>query len=98
MAGALCPENSAKMQSLPEQMLHDLMKQVDYVLIEADGAKHYALKYPSEQEPVIPKGTTDVILVLQEISSEMFGAELSLAIYQEEAACGAAVSSAMSVV
>ena len=33
--------------------------------------------------------------VLQEISSEMFGAELSLAIYQEEAACGAAVSSSM---
>ena len=64
MAGAVCPENSAKMQSLPEQMLHDLMKQVDYALIEADGAKHYALKYPSEQEPVIPKGTTDVILVL----------------------------------
>lgn len=33
--------------------------------------------------------------VLQEISSEMFGADLSLAVYQEEAACGAAVSSAM---
>lgn len=64
MAGSVCPENSAKMQSLPEQMLHDLMKQVDYALIEADGAKHYALKYPSEQEPVIPEGTTDVILVL----------------------------------
>ena len=64
MAGAVCLENSAKMQSLPEQMLHDLMKQVDYALIEADGAKHYALKYPSEQEPVIPDGTTDVILVL----------------------------------
>ena len=45
-------------------MLHDLMKQVDYALIEADGAKHYALKYPSEQEPVIPEGTTDVILLL----------------------------------
>ena len=64
MAGAVCPENSTKMQSLPEQMLHDLMKQVDYALIEADGAKHYALKYPLEQEPVIPEGTTDVILVL----------------------------------
>ena len=33
--------------------------------------------------------------VLQEISSHMFGAELSLAIYQEEAACGAAVSSTL---
>ena len=37
---------------------------MDYALIEADGAKHYALKYPLEQEPVIPEGTTDVILVL----------------------------------
>ena len=37
---------------------------MDYALIEADGAKHYALKYPSPQEPVIPEGTTDVILVL----------------------------------
>ena len=26
MAGAVCLDNSAKMQSLPEQMLHDLMK------------------------------------------------------------------------
>ena len=33
--------------------------------------------------------------VLQEISSRMFHAELSLAIYQEEAACGAAVSSTL---
>ena len=33
--------------------------------------------------------------VLQKISSRMFHAELSLAIYQEEAACGAAVSSAL---
>lgn len=58
------PGKFCKNASLPEQMLHDLMKQVDYALIEADGAKHYALKYPSEQEPVIPEGTTDVILVL----------------------------------
>lgn len=36
--------------------------------------------------------------VLQEISSKMFEAELSLAIYQEEAACGAAISSTMGAV
>lgn len=33
--------------------------------------------------------------VLQEISSQMFGVELSLAVNQEEAACGAAISSRM---
>ena len=71
MAGAVCPENSAKMQSLPEQMLHDLMKQVDYALIEADGAKHYALKYPSEQEPVIPEGTTDVVFRFEHMTSAL---------------------------
>ena len=31
--------------------------------------------------------------VLQEIAARMFGAKLTLALYQEEAACGAAVSS-----
>ena len=63
MAGAVCPENSAKMQSLPEQMLHDLMKQVDYALIEADGAKHYPFKVPAEHEPVIYQITTHILIV-----------------------------------
>lgn len=54
----------AKIGSLPEPVFRDLLIAADYVLIEADGAKHYSLKYPAEHEPVIPAEATDVILVL----------------------------------
>ena len=62
MAGSMCP--GQKIGSLPEPVLRDLLTAADYVLIEADGAKHYSLKYPAEHEPVIPAEATDVILVL----------------------------------
>lgn len=64
MAGSLCPGQKQKIGSLPEPVFHDLLTAADYVLIEADGAKHYSLKYPAEHEPVIPAEATDVILVL----------------------------------
>ena len=64
MAGSLCPEQKQKIGSLPEPVFRDLLIAADYVLIEADGAKHYSLKYPAEHEPVIPAEATDVILVL----------------------------------
>lgn len=64
MAGRRCPENSGKMQALPEYTLKELLPYADIVLIEADGAKHHSLKYPSGAEPVIFSGTTDLYLVL----------------------------------
>ena len=64
MAGKRCQEQKEKMQMLPPQVFRDLLAAADYVLIEADGAKHKSLKYPAEWEPVIPEETTDVILVL----------------------------------
>ena len=64
MAGSLCPGQKQKIGSLPEPVFRDLLTAADYVLIEADGAKHYSLKYPAEHEPVIPAEATDVILVL----------------------------------
>ena len=64
MAGSLCPGQKQKIGSLPEPVFRDLLIAADYVLIEADGAKHYSLKYPAEHEPVIPAEATDVILVL----------------------------------
>ena len=47
MAGRRCPKNSGKMQALPECTLKELLPYADIVLIEADGAKHHSLKYPS---------------------------------------------------
>ena len=57
-----------KMCGLPYDLLDKLIKDMpqalDYVIIEADGAKHHSLKYPAADEPVIYPGTTDVIIVL----------------------------------
>lgn len=64
MAGIQCSENPQKMQALPEHTLRELLHYADIVLIEADGAKHHSLKYPSGVEPVIFSGTTDLYLVL----------------------------------
>ncbi len=40
------------------------LKQVDYVIVEADGAAHKSLKAPSATEPVIPPVTSLVIAVV----------------------------------
>ena len=64
MAGIQCSENPQKMQALPEHTLRELLHYADIALIEADGAKHHSLKYPSGAEPVIFSGTTDLYLVL----------------------------------
>lgn len=64
MAGTICKENNQKIQALPKELLIKLIGYVDYILIEADGAKHHSLKYPNIDEPVIFEYTTDVILVL----------------------------------
>ena len=57
----------SKMCGLPYDLLDKLIKDMpqalDYVIIEADGAKHHSLKYPASDEPVIYPDTTDVIIV-----------------------------------
>ena len=63
MAGKLCDKNKQKIQALPHNILINIMPYVDYILIEADGAKHHSLKYPLENEPVIFESTTDIYLV-----------------------------------
>ena len=35
-----------------------------YVLVEADGARHYPVKIPNENEPVIPEGCERIIVVM----------------------------------
>lgn len=47
-----------------DKLIKDMPQALDYVIIEADGAKHYSLKYPAADEPVIYPLTTDVIIVL----------------------------------
>lgn len=43
--------------------ISDFVELADFVLIEADGSKHMPLKFPGENEPVIPAQTDLVIAV-----------------------------------
>lgn len=64
MAGKVCPYNPDKIGCLPADVMEQVMRQADVVLIEADGAKHFSVKYPAENEPVIYPATTKIILVM----------------------------------
>ena len=61
-------QSKPKMCGLPydllDKLIKDMPQELDYVIIEADGAKHHSLKYPAADEPVIYPGTTDIIIVL----------------------------------
>lgn len=60
MAGTPCGE---KIAALPPAVYETVCKAADEVLVEADGAKHFAIKYPNKTEPVIPKNTEKIIVV-----------------------------------
>ena len=47
----------------PQIAFSELAAIADYVLVEADGAKHLPLKAPAEHEPVIPAETKMVVAV-----------------------------------
>ncbi len=60
MAGIPCGE---KIAALPLSVYESVCKKADEVLVEADGSKHYPIKYPNETEPVIPENTDRIIIV-----------------------------------
>ena len=64
MAGKLDEENPDKITSLSEDVLRRAMNHADVTLIEADGSKHFPVKYPGVHEPVIYPDTTKIILVM----------------------------------
>lgn len=64
MAGSRCIEDSDKITALPEGVLKAVSSYADIVLIEADGSKHFPVKYPGTHEPVIAPDTTKIILVM----------------------------------
>jgi probable selenium-dependent hydroxylase accessory protein YqeC len=47
----------------PEMVDRLIEKDIDYVLVEADGARRRNIKAPDEHEPVIPSRTTTVVVV-----------------------------------
>ena len=50
--------------TMPVLKMDELIKLADYVLVEADGAKHLPLKAHAEHEPVIPDISNQTILVM----------------------------------
>lgn len=50
--------------STPEQSFDELTRFADYVLVEADGSRQLPLKAHAPHEPVIPKETTKVIVII----------------------------------
>ncbi len=65
--------DGGEMGALPDDVWTEAAKKADVVLVEGDGAKKHPLKYPAEYEPVIPRETTDIIILagITAMSEEM---------------------------
>lgn len=55
--------DSQKIKSLDDDLLKKLKKEIDVILIEADGSHGLPLKYPRDHEPVIDKDSDEIILI-----------------------------------
>lgn len=60
MAGV---KDGDKIKSLSQYTYEQVCEYADEVLVEADGAKHFPLKIPNENEPVIPENVERIIVV-----------------------------------
>jgi len=83
----IAPEKypSGKLESMTPETVVTLAEvmQVDYIIIEADGAAHHSLKAPRETEPVIPANTTLVIAVA---GIDSLGGKLADVVFRPEIA------------
>lgn len=52
-----------KLCPLPQPVYETICTQADEVLVEADGSRHHAIKFPRSYEPVIPANTRRIIVV-----------------------------------
>lgn len=52
-----------KISALSSETYDKVCAHADVVLVEADGSKHMPLKFPSENEPVIPHNTDEIYVV-----------------------------------
>jgi len=57
---------SGKLKGVSSSLVNDIghLHEIDYILIEADGAAGRPVKAPREREPVIPSSTTLVVAIL----------------------------------
>ncbi len=52
-----------KISALSEETRKKVSRYADVTLIEADGSKHFPLKFPNNMEPVIPEDADEIIVV-----------------------------------
>jgi len=62
MAGTKA-NREGKIAALSEETFREVSKHADVVLVEADGSRQHPLKFPNENEPVIPEGTDEIVVV-----------------------------------
>ncbi len=55
-------EQPGKIKGLPVSVWEQVKKKADVILVEADGAKRFPMKVPGNQEPVIPKECTHILV------------------------------------
>lgn len=53
-----------KITSVSDEQIEMMEQLAEYVLVEGDGSKHLPIKVPAEHEPVIPKSTQKVVIVV----------------------------------
>lgn len=70
--------------SEPGFPLYELLTGADYILAEADGARHHYMKAHAHYEPVIPERCERTILV---IGAQGFGMRVSEAVHRPEIFC-----------
>ena len=70
--------------SEPGFPLYELLPGADYILAEADGARHHYMKAHAHYEPVIPERCGRTILV---IGAQGFGMRVSEAVHRPETFC-----------
>lgn len=82
VAGTSAP--NGKLTALPPEQLKRWMAQADFVLLEADGAKHHPCKAPAAHEPVLlPEN--DIVLAVAGLSA--VGKPLREVCFRLEEAC-----------
>ncbi|MGN0335301.1 MAG: selenium cofactor biosynthesis protein YqeC [Lachnospiraceae bacterium] len=62
MAGSEAAEG--KIGELPADVYEAVCEAADVVLVEADGSKHFPVKFPIESEPVIPENADEIQVVI----------------------------------
>lgn len=55
--------NEKKMSFVGEEIFQELLEMAEFILVEADGSRHFPIKVPASHEPVIPSKIDEIVCV-----------------------------------